>query len=127
MTSSTRNVHYYSQMSTYLRNFWVKKHYPTPDGRWMVFLHGFLASSMLEALLKSAKRKRSELKINEVTDKLWRADVIGDEIKFVVYFQDAQPELVPTEYNSVRDETVPWNEEKKKLPKSLFSQPDLFS
>lgn len=114
-------------MSTYLRNFWVKKHYETPCGRYMVFLHGFLASSMLEALLKSAKRKRSELVINEVTDKLWLAHIPKEEIKFVVYFQDQQPELVPTENNSVRDETVPWNEEKKRLPKSLFSQGDLFS
>lgn len=107
-------------------NFWVTKRYQrVVDNKWMCFLWGMQATSMLEALTVASHKKHTELKITEVSPALWEVIDQASDARYTVEMRDAKPDIA---YDSVRDQTYV-KTEIKRMPKpgSLFlKQVELF-
>lgn len=119
-----------------LRNFWVQKRYQTlSDNQWMLFLWGFQAYSLEEALEKASKKPVASLELNITlgeTSTLIARDPETDT-RYVVELRDTQPDFKDTPRMSIRDETIPPRVDRKPMPspKSLFGpakpeHPELF-
>lgn len=103
-----------------LANYWVQKRYQTlPDRKWMLFLWGFQASSMLAALNIATRKAHTLLEIKQTSDKFWEAYDKEMEYRYVIERRDTKPDL---EASSVRDQTIPVHPTLKRMPEpgSLF-------
>lgn len=119
-----------------LRNFWVQKRYQTlSDNQWMLFLWGFQAYSLEEALEKASKKKITQLHLNVFLGQIPTLMAMDPEsaTRYIVEQRDDQPQFADSPRMSVRDDTIPPRVDRKPMPspKSLFGpakpeHPELF-
>lgn len=114
---------------TTLRNFWVQKRYQRlVDNEWMLFCWGFATHSMLAALEQASRKEHTKLTITEESASVWKAQDKETGTFYLVEMRDDKPDIKETDNVSFRDQTIPFNPEKKRMPVAgtLFKQPELF-
>lgn len=115
-------------MMTIYQNYWVQKRYKAIDEVWMLFVWGFPEISMLNALERAARKSHKGMHITEVSPVRWEVVDPETDTRYIVERRDDQPVQPDGANFSYRDQTMPVNPERKKMPtaKSLFSQQELF-